>query len=120
MDCAPWYVDGGDSGKERAVMPKAPKTPNRPYKGAHTFVAPYKEASTSRDAVKKLLDENDVLLAQHKAALNTNNILRYLVNRSYQIETDLIRIHAKLQPILKSIVDDSDWRNNPVWRDEHE
>jgi hypothetical protein len=102
--------------KGRAVMPK---TPVRPYRASHTPIPIYKEASTSLDAVKKLLDENDVLLENYKIARNTNAILRYLVNRSYQIETDLIQIHAKLQPILKSIGDDSDWRNT-IWRDEHE
>jgi hypothetical protein len=96
-----------------------PKTPIRPYKASHTPIPLYKAANTSHDAVKKLPDENDVLLAKHKAALNTNTILRYLVNRTYQIEADLIQIHAKLQPILKSIGDDSDWRNT-IWRNENE
>lgn len=97
-------------------MPKHVPTP-RPYKGKHTFPTPYAEASTKYEAVKKALSENDELLAAHKAALNTNIIFRYLVDRSYKIETDLIQIHAKLQPILKSIGDESDWRNSPIWRD---
>ena len=101
------------------MMPKTPVRPVRPYRASHTPIPLYKAVNISRNAVMKLLDENDVLLANHKAALNTNSILRHLANSSYQIEADLIQIHAKLQPILKSIGDESDWRGT-IWRNENE
>jgi hypothetical protein len=82
----------------------------------HTEPRPYRTANPRFAAIKKILDENDKLLAQTKspAAQNTNQVLRYLVETIYRLETDMIQLHGKLQPILKSMDDGSNWRE---WSD---
>jgi ABC-type transporter Mla subunit MlaD len=83
----------------------------RPYAGAHVRL----------EKARAILDENKELLARinAKAAQNTNEVLRYLVETLNRVETDLIHLHSKLQPILKSLEEDADWRSR-IPREERE
>lgn len=87
----------------------------------HSPPKPFGKANSNLSKVKSLLDENDQLLARinAKAAQNTNEVLRYLVETLYRVETDLIQLHSKIQPILKDIEDDANWRDR-IYRDENE
>jgi len=69
--------------------------------------------------VRRLLDDNQQLLAQTKytTAQNTNEVLRYLVETISRVESDLIVLHTKLQPVLKKLKDDSP---EQIWRDRDE
>jgi hypothetical protein len=87
----------------------------------HHQPTPFFKSNPKFSEIKKVLDENDKLLAQTKsiAAQNTNKVLRYLVETMYRVEGDLILLQNKLQPILKSLEEDSDWRSR-MPREEHE
>ena len=88
----------------------------------HKEIPPFEKANPRFDAVRKALDENDRLLEQtkYKVAHNTNKVLRYLVETIYRVETDLILLQRKLQPILKHLENDDDnWRRY-MPRDENE
>ncbi len=85
----------------------------------HTPLPPFKGVNARLSEVRKLLDDNQQLLAQTKytTARNTNEVLRYLVETISRVEVDLRLLHNKLQPVLKSLKDDSP---EQIWRDRDE
>ena len=89
----------------------------------HHEPKPFAKLNARLAEVRKALDENDHLLSEKiksPVARNTNTAIRYLVETVARLEADMIQLHAKLQPVLKQIRDDSDWRNSPIWRDRDE
>ena len=69
-------------------------------------------ANSKRLEVQKILEENETLveLLNSPTAQETNEVLRYLARTIDRIETDLIELHAKVEPLLKSLERDASWR----------
>ena len=92
----------------------------------HNPTPPFKAFNTRVSDARKALAENEILFQKAPApiAQNLNTALRFLVESMAKIETDMILLHAKLQPLLKSLEEDNDWRStllrSRIPRDEHE
>ena len=84
----------------------------------------FKGANAGLSEARKALEANEILFQKAPApiAQNLNTALRFLVESMAKIETDMILLHAKLQPILKGLEEDNDWRGilKRIHREENE